>query len=810
VSYILLPGKTAQLTAVVTPANANMKNVRWESTNPSVVSVDAKGKIKAHALGSATIYAYATDGSGVYGYCSIYVRNPVRKISLKAMQNNQECTDNVVALYGPEWHSSFTVQSVVFDKDGYSDSNHVYGGLEWKISGNGAKNACVFSNTVYYTNPGTITVTATALDGSRKKASMKVKVEQHVYQLEAKAPKNVYAFTNAEETYWQMGIPSKDTTLTPVMKYNVGGAAPDAKWKKYEIILSDEAKEVMQVNKKGTGIVIAKGATPGDYEVTFKSLDDTRNVTDSVIIRISDSVSDAKIIWPSNVTPTGQTQMLAEGSKLSLSASVNGKVKNASYQYTWSLEGDEANEGAALISSKGVLDLTKAKAGDGYSLNLSISKAGEEVSSVTQGIWVTAKPDKENVKLMLSGIDEEFPSETTPVYAAKGKGVRAAISQNPAFLYQLSGGKKGVLRIEESVNGYMLYTDGVGTAKVTVKAMDGSNFKKDFTIKVVKPEEAVAQFIVPKGTISLSGKQPEYIQYKLLTKEGEVPTDCRIKWEISDRNKVFFLTEGPNVKEMITNQASGTVPIMGNNATLRNVTLKGTTLDGSNKKVTVKIKVDDWFKVMMSNSVFAVYPQNTARYMEETRKPLLIHGKSMKFDVHCNYIGYSKNRLTYEYAGYAEDGTIINADEMKKLGVTFKNGVLKVAANSTYSGKVLVKVGYTKPSNIEPSEWRTCEVQIKAPVTKVSIQNTAGEAVSKVTAAPGESIAFKANVTGKKEDSPIYQGVTWTVSDKKYASVTKDGVVTIAANAPKKKAIKVIATAADGSKKKGVVTITVK
>ncbi|MCD1260158.1 Ig-like domain-containing protein [Paenibacillus athensensis] len=51
------------LTATVAPANATVKTVTWSSSNASVATVDANGKIHAVASGTATISVKSTDGA---------------------------------------------------------------------------------------------------------------------------------------------------------------------------------------------------------------------------------------------------------------------------------------------------------------------------------------------------------------------------------------------------------------------------------------------------------------------------------------------------------------------------------------------------------------------------------------------------------------------------------------------------------------------------------------------------------------------------------------------------------------------------
>lgn len=61
------------LTVTVEPDNATNKNVNWESSDTSIATVDASGKVTAISAGSATITATAADGSEVSASCSVTV-----------------------------------------------------------------------------------------------------------------------------------------------------------------------------------------------------------------------------------------------------------------------------------------------------------------------------------------------------------------------------------------------------------------------------------------------------------------------------------------------------------------------------------------------------------------------------------------------------------------------------------------------------------------------------------------------------------------------------------------------------------------
>ena len=69
-------GETTQLSATVLPDNATNKNLKWESSNADVATVDETGKVVAVAVGTCTITCSATDGSGVKAECIVTVMNP--------------------------------------------------------------------------------------------------------------------------------------------------------------------------------------------------------------------------------------------------------------------------------------------------------------------------------------------------------------------------------------------------------------------------------------------------------------------------------------------------------------------------------------------------------------------------------------------------------------------------------------------------------------------------------------------------------------------------------------------------------------
>lgn len=69
----LVQGDTAMLNVSVSPSNATVKKVQWETTNAAVATVDEDGEVTAVGPGKCRIVARATDGNDVSAYATVYV-----------------------------------------------------------------------------------------------------------------------------------------------------------------------------------------------------------------------------------------------------------------------------------------------------------------------------------------------------------------------------------------------------------------------------------------------------------------------------------------------------------------------------------------------------------------------------------------------------------------------------------------------------------------------------------------------------------------------------------------------------------------
>ncbi len=77
----LVAGKNSQLQASISPANANDKSVTWESSDPSIATVNSSGKVTALRRGSCTVTAYSNADPEIYASAEVNVVQHVTAIN---------------------------------------------------------------------------------------------------------------------------------------------------------------------------------------------------------------------------------------------------------------------------------------------------------------------------------------------------------------------------------------------------------------------------------------------------------------------------------------------------------------------------------------------------------------------------------------------------------------------------------------------------------------------------------------------------------------------------------------------------------
>ena len=155
----LKKGKTFTLKPKVTVTGKISKKVTYKTSNKKVVAVNAKGKITAKKKGTAKIYVISKADKKKECTITVTVGTPVTKVKL----NKTKSTMTV--------GKKQTLKATVTPKKASSKA------VVWKSSN--TKVATVTSKGVVKAKKaGTVTITATAKDGSGKKATCKVTVKK--------------------------------------------------------------------------------------------------------------------------------------------------------------------------------------------------------------------------------------------------------------------------------------------------------------------------------------------------------------------------------------------------------------------------------------------------------------------------------------------------------------------------------------------------------------------------------------------------------------------------------------------------------
>lgn len=173
-------GSTFNLKADVQPENATLKNVEWESSNPEILSISAKGVMSGKSCGTVKVICRATDGSGVETQCNVQVYQRVTGISLNSAQNALLLTEKDEDL-------AVTQLAVIIDPENAMNQKVVWASSDETVA-TVDETGCVRALA-----PGNVTITATSTDdpgkdqnGKQKKpysASCKISVGRAVNEI---------------------------------------------------------------------------------------------------------------------------------------------------------------------------------------------------------------------------------------------------------------------------------------------------------------------------------------------------------------------------------------------------------------------------------------------------------------------------------------------------------------------------------------------------------------------------------------------------------------------------------------------------
>ena len=483
--------------------NETYDTVRWSSSDKSIASVDNSGYIVAHKKGKVTITCKALDGSGKSAKCTITVRQPVEEVRVSG---------NTAIAPG----SSTTLKATI------KPSNASNQKVTWTLESAPAGVTLSSSGTLKVPSSvtsGSITVSATAQDGSRAAGYYDLTIQKKITRMTIEPRSSYYG--------WAGGFAYKSGKLSSVSLFSVDlnessaqdnvcalmespiGPSVDVKW-------SSSNSSVASVDENG--YVTAKKA--GTAKITCTPKDGSKK-TATVTVKVTNPVSYMEI-KSSARQMTNSTPFIGFGKSVTNSVKFgdtygkpgNTKVKwdyqireyksNASsyYDRTSTFKANKlvtiSSSGKVTVSSK-VRNMWGNIAGE-YTLIL-IARSTDGSGTIATKEFLLIDPA---TKLSIIGSKKKTMSKESNGYICFESNQWQAFSNEYNAGFTITSSNPSIVGVRE-ISGsaihecdHWYYSSGrmrcydlyfvsgskKGTATITIKANDGSNKSCSFKVTV--------------------------------------------------------------------------------------------------------------------------------------------------------------------------------------------------------------------------------------------------------------------------------------------------------------------------------------
>lgn len=151
--YTLVKGDVKQLSAVVSPADADNTGVIWASSNPNIAAVSADGRVTAVNEGSCVITATCKDNASISASCTIVVGTPVTSVALAPNR------------------ASMNTGEIILISASVLPTNATNKGVIWSWTSTDGGVITLTNGSVKALKAGTATVTAKAADNNGAQAT---------------------------------------------------------------------------------------------------------------------------------------------------------------------------------------------------------------------------------------------------------------------------------------------------------------------------------------------------------------------------------------------------------------------------------------------------------------------------------------------------------------------------------------------------------------------------------------------------------------------------------------------------------------
>ncbi len=295
----LMVGESATLTATVFPSNATDKNVRWTSTNTSVVSA-VDGKVTALKVGSATVTVTTQDG-GRTASCRVTVKSKV--VSVESVRLDKKDLTLTVG-------KSEVLTAMV------SPSNATNRNVRWSSSDETVASAV--NGRVMAFKPGSTTVTVTTEDGGLT-ASCQVTVKSNVVNVEnVSLSKTELTLTEGEIVTLTAVVSPSNATNKNVRWVSSNAAVASVEGGKVTALKVGSATITVTTEDGGKTANCQVSVNPKIVNVESVSLDRTE-----LTLTEGESTTLTAVVFPSNAT---DRNVRWSSSDATVASVVNGKV----------------------------------------------------------------------------------------------------------------------------------------------------------------------------------------------------------------------------------------------------------------------------------------------------------------------------------------------------------------------------------------------------------------------------------------------------------------------------------------------------
>lgn len=752
-SNMLMVGGKIKLTASVSPKSASSKNVKWESLTPEFAVVDEKtGVVTGLATNSndnvttAIIKATVQDGSGKVAKHILSVYAAPEKFDImipdgdKDEKNDRILTGKTIGIDPDTDKKTYEVAARILPQKACQE-------VEWKSSnekvatvdknGNITVTECAFGKTV---------VTASAIDGSNRKASITVNVSTLV--------------TSVEITGGHYVGYSDDEDITLQLKAVVGDKDATNK----SVVWKSEYPSIAEVDERG---LVTANAKTGSTKITAEAVDGSGKIAEHMVYVVG---SKNKVTINEADSGVGKWVIDSKGGKSIEGVDLAGK-KTEQIHLRADLSGGSTER-------------------DKFPMELKWSTSDKNVATV--------EADKEDshlctVTLHNKGVSGKktvkITATTTEGYATSGSVTIKDIENTNPYVtitgpgHRLANGKK--MQLSAGSIAVKWYSENEALAKVDIKK-GVVTAGKDATgkVKITAVSEVGTGWntyemnVVPltsKVDITLNGDTnivtDEKVgvdiikgynnqkELKLGARLDKVPSE-EVTWKSSNKS-IAAIDEDGNLDIKKTG----------------NVTLTATATDGSRK----------------SGKVTLVVTKQVTRIEPAGGKKDIVVGlkKSVQLSVTYRPLGTTIKKATW----VSTDSSVVSVNKNNGK-ITGKDiGTAMIIATATDGSGVSCEFTVS----VEPAVS-------KVEIVSARLRGEYSAVVGVDLSSSEYKDTLSANLYTKegKEDIPIAaQDVTWSSSNKAIAEVDEAGIVTV----HKEGTVTIKATTTDGSRKSATIKL---